>query len=64
MKTKTKLVQLTLQDAFSKCVEVRTVDLPYNTYCKLKAGIQMGYRFSETIKGIRFSWEVKKISLL
>ena len=62
MANKSKLVELHLEDKFSKCKDVRTKELSYHQYCRLKNDIANGIAsFNQVRSGIQFNWTIKKM---
>jgi len=62
MNQTTKLVELHLEDKFSNCTDVRTKELSYHQYCRLKNDISKGIAsFNQVRSGIHFNWTIKKM---
>jgi len=62
MADKTKLVELHLEDSFSKCKDVRIKELSYHQYCRLKNDIANGIgSFNQVRNGVNFNWTIKKM---
>lgn len=62
MVNKTKLVEIHLEDKFSKCKDVRTKELNYQQYCRLKNDIKYGIAsFNQVRSGVQFNWTIKKM---
>lgn len=62
MKQTTKLVELHLEDRFSKSTDVRTKELSYHQYCRLKNDIANGIAsFNQVRSGVNFNWTIKKM---
>ena len=62
MKQTTKLVELHLEEKFSKCTDVRTKEINYYQYCRLKNDIANGIAsFNQVRSGVQFNWTIKKM---
>ena len=62
MQNKTKLVELHLEDSFSKCKDVIVKEINYQQYCRLKKDINTGNAsFNQINKGVQFNWNIKKM---
>ncbi len=62
MKQTTKLVELHLEDRFSKCTDVRIKEINYYQYCRLKNDIANGIAsFNQVRSGVNFNWTIKKM---
>ena len=62
MKQTTKLVELHLEDKFSKCKDVRIKEINYYQYCRLKNDIANGIAsFNQVRSGVNFNWTIKKM---